>query len=409
MSLPTCLVVYDRGSASAVAVLSAARGVCEVVFLRLRREDAAASELWGIPEDARVVDAVGLSEDDVCELAATLRPDGVAAFNDYRLHLAARIAERCGLPFHSPKTVPALTDKYLQRTLLNAAGVPSPRARLVRGVDDAVAAVADVGLPAVLKPRNGAGSVDTARVDSLGQCRTHIAEFRARGSGDLVLEELLTGDPSVAGEHWGDFVSVESVVRGEDVQTVCVTSKLPLAPPFRETGHVLPCTLSERDQAAAAAVAVAALRALGVRHGVTHTEIKLTPTGPRVIEVNGRLGGYVPVLLRRAAGFDLVRTVLRLAVDEPVTVPALVWKRMEFAYLPAPPVAARTLVSWNDVRPRDLPGIRSIELRSRPGRTLDWRDGTASSIALVHGTATTHDEILASLAELNARWNVVYG
>ncbi|MEU4777161.1 ATP-grasp domain-containing protein [Micromonospora sp. NPDC023633] len=408
MSLPTCLIVYDRGSASAVTVLSAARDVCDVVFLRMRHEDAAAADMWAIPENVRVVDAVGLSEDEICDLAATLSPDGVAAFNDNWLHLAARIAQRCGLSFHSPATVPALTDKFLQRTLLNAAAVPSPQARLVRTVDDAVAALAEVGLPAVLKPRNGAGSVDTARIESLGQCRSYVAEFVARGTGDFVLEELLTGDPSVAGECWGDYVSVESVVQGEDVQTVCVTSKLPLAPPFRETGHVLPCTLSERDQAAAAEVASAALRALGVRHGVTHTEIKLTPTGPHVIEVNGRLGGYVPVLLRRASGFDLVRTVLRLATGDRVTVPALVWKRVEFAYLLAPPVEAKTLVSWNDVRPRDVGGIRSIELRSKPGRALDWRDGTANSIGLVHGTATTHEAILASLTELNERLNVVY-
>jgi biotin carboxylase len=69
-------------------------------------------------------------------------------------------------------------------------------------------------------------------------------------------------------------------------------------------------------------LATAATKALSVRTGFLDTEIKLTPSGPRVIEVNGRLGGGLPDLLQQAAGFDLLRWTLRAALGEPVTVGA---------------------------------------------------------------------------------------
>ena len=63
-------------------------------------------------------------------------------------------------------------------------------------------------------------------------------------------------------------------------------------------------------------LATAALRALGVRTGGFHTEIKLTPDGPRVIEVNGRLGGGVPEMLLQASGESLMRLSMRVALGE---------------------------------------------------------------------------------------------
>jgi len=62
-------------------------------------------------------------------------------------------------------------------------------------------------------------------------------------------------------------------------------------------------------------LATAATKALRVRTGFLHTEIKVTPSGPRVIEVNGRLGGGLPNLLQQAAGFDLLRALGR----DPIT------------------------------------------------------------------------------------------
>lgn len=55
--------------------------------------------------------------------------------------------------------------------------------------------------------------------------------------------------------------------------------------------------------------------ALGIRTGLTHTELRLTPTGPRVVEVNGRLGGdFIPLLGALATGVDLVAAACDIAL-----------------------------------------------------------------------------------------------
>ena len=67
-------------------------------------------------------------------------------------------------------------------------------------------------------------------------------------------------------------------------------------------------------------MASAAIEALDVHSGCLHTEIKLTPEGPRVIEVNGRIGGGVPEMLYRAAGVKIVELTLQLALGESIVI-----------------------------------------------------------------------------------------
>ena len=50
--------------------------------------------------------------------------------------------------------------------------------------------------------------------------------------------------------------------------------------------------------------------------GGSHTEVKLTPDGPRVIEVNGRLGGGIPEMLFQASGESIMRLSMRIALGE---------------------------------------------------------------------------------------------
>jgi len=65
-------------------------------------------------------------------------------------------------------------------------------------------------------------------------------------------------------------------------------------------------------------LASTAIEALGVSIGCLHSEIKLTPDGPRVIELNGRIGGGVPEMLLDATGVDLMQIALRLALGEEI-------------------------------------------------------------------------------------------
>ncbi|KJY28502.1 hypothetical protein VR44_25210, partial [Streptomyces katrae] len=227
--MPVLAVVFDRGSAGSVEILASARKLCSVVFVCDEDLPGSAGAAARLAEVARVLDVTGLSPGQRHAALRALDPDGITTFSEYRLAATAELAQACGLTFHPPHVAAVLVDKERQRTRLREAGVQSTRCVAVRTAAQVPAALAEVGLPAVVKPRSGAGSVDTCRVDSAGQAMAVAEEFLAGGGAEFVLEEYLEGDPDAAGPGFGDYVSVESVSSGGAVRHVCVTGKLPLA------------------------------------------------------------------------------------------------------------------------------------------------------------------------------------
>ncbi|MFI8350673.1 acetyl-CoA carboxylase biotin carboxylase subunit family protein [Streptomyces sp. NPDC085596] len=410
--LPVLLLVHDQGSAAPMRVLAAARGLCRVVLLCEPGDPRLEAGLRSVAGHAEIADMTGLDDEAVCRLAVGLGPAGVITFSERRLRLTALVAAACRLPFHSPEIVDALTDKFRQRRVLEDSGVQHTRSALLRDPGSVTGALGFVGLPAVLKPRFGAGSVDTCLVRSERECRSRLAEF-TEGHGpaarrDFVLEEYLPGDPGQAGPGVGDYVSVESVVVDGEPRTVAVTGKPPLVPPFRETGHILPAPVTPALAADIVRLERQAVRALGVRSGVTHTEIKLTPDGPRIIEVNGRLGGHVAEIVQRTYGYDLVAAALRLALGLSVADPrpslaAASPGRVGFQYMLVPPEGSQR--TGRTVPVEDLarvPGVDLVDVPEAAGRPAHWRAGTAGALGVVYGSAPDHAGLRAVLDELRA-------
>ncbi len=377
-------VVYDLGSATPLEIRTAAGRACEVEFVGDSTRPHVAAAADGIRRFAGFTDLAGLDAEGRLKAVEALAPDGVVTFSEYRLGETAEYAAALGLPGHSAETVALLTDKLAQRRTLAAV---SPVG--FAGAGDVDAALAATGLPAVLKPRRGAGSAGTVRVDTAEELRGALSELPV---DDYLLEQLLTGDPAVAGAGWGDYVSVESVHTPAGSRQVCVTGKFPLDG-FRETGMLLPSTLSEVDTDAVLALDAAATAALGLRHGLTHTEIKLTPGGPRIIEVNGRLGGYVPGILKQATGIDLVRVALQVALGLEPRLPEPRWAGVTYQRFLTPGedgVLAR--VDGADEL-ASLPGVQRVDLRARAGDRVDRRAGTQALLGVVHGIAPDHDTL----------------
>ncbi|MFY4718757.1 ATP-grasp domain-containing protein [Streptomyces sp. LaBMicrA B280] len=251
----------------------------------------------------------------VRELAATAQIAGVLSSSEYFVVTAAEVAARLGLPGPAADAVQACRDKTTQRRLLAGAGVPVPAFTEVGEVAEAVDAAARLGLPVVVKPVQGSGSVGVRLCASLGEVADHAgallsATVNERGLAAptwILVESYLTGR---------EF-SVE-VVGHEAVVTVAKHIGPP--PVFVETGHDLPADLPPRRRDALTACAVAAVRALGLGWGAAHVELRLDGDTPRVIEVNPRLaGGMIPELVRRACGIDLITAQVRAAVGLPVT------------------------------------------------------------------------------------------
>ncbi len=69
------------------------------------------------------------------------------------------------------------------------------------------------------------------------------------------------------------------------------------------------------ERAALTAAAEAAISAVGLDHGVVHTELRMTSAGPRIIEINPRpAGNQITELIRLVTGVDLPRVAVELAL-----------------------------------------------------------------------------------------------
>ncbi|MFD9403926.1 acetyl-CoA carboxylase biotin carboxylase subunit family protein [Streptomyces sp. NPDC060011] len=342
--------------------------------------------------------------------ASQWRPDGLLAFSERVAADTHAAAFELGLPATEATAVDRLRSKYQQRVRMAESGIPTPRFQTADSLQQLRTAVDIVGLPAVLKPVVGVGSAATYPVDETtdlpGLWRTAEREYlrdpRGNGRMAFVLEERLSGRNQHRDPRYGDQASVESIVQAGQVRHMTVSAKLPLARHFRESGDITPSSLPPHLVNELKATATAAIGALELDHCAVHTEFKLTPDGPRVIEVNGRIGGGVTQLLHYSAAYDVVGELAAVATGDRV---ARLPRQSRYAaqFLPQPPHTATHVV--RAPLPEDLmalPGVVSAEVFSRAGERTDWRRGTSARLARVFAVAEGAEALLATNTELNS-------
>lgn len=296
------------------------------------------------------------------------RLDGIFTVSEDAIELTATIAALLELPGQAPSTIPAFRDKLVQRETLGAAGVPGPPFARISAPADVEAALGRVPLPAILKPARGSGGALTYVVGESGQLADLVVEATGQvnstgGAVDpgtaFILESLLAGTDRHPIPGFAPYVSVETLATGGTYHHVAVTDRFPVSPPALETGMLLPSCLTAPVQQEVVDTAGAALRALRFAHGVAHTEVMLTADGPRIIEVNARIGGALPYLFPMVGDMDLVEQAARIAIGiEPRTEPNFRGHAVFIA--PQHPVGARVESVDGLDEIRGLPGVRAV-------------------------------------------------
>jgi biotin carboxylase len=276
-----------------------------------------AEPTWQRPylDDWQVVD---FADDDAVIKALTnlAVPDsGVLTWDETVLEVTAVAAEKLSLRHMSARSAARCRDKYQTRGLLAEAGLSAVRYGLAHSTEEAEQIAESLGFPVVVKPRALAGSVGVAMAADTAQLRAAFelatgAEYATLPTGHgILVEEYLDGPE----------ISVESVVQDGTATCVHVVRKrLGFAPHFEEVGHLVTNWATEPWAEEVRDLVVAAHRVLGVELGVTHTELRLTPAGPRIVELNGRLGGdLIPYAAWLASGIDMVAAAANLALGQP--------------------------------------------------------------------------------------------
>ncbi|MFD7921590.1 acetyl-CoA carboxylase biotin carboxylase subunit family protein [Streptomyces sp. NPDC059740] len=378
---PRLAVVVGSGSASVREVLRYGADIAEpvLVFDAADSGDVSLSGLRAMLEDE--VECVGYGTDDpagLLELHGRAPLSAITTFAEDKIRLTAEIAALLSLPYHSPEVAHTLTDKAAQRAALARAGLGIGFGA-AEDAAEAVELVRQLGVECVVKPRTGAGSRHTYAVRP--QDADSLYDLPAELFPAVVEARLETGRHPRS-ELLADVVSVETVFSGGRPRHLGVSGRFRLAEPFRETGMVFPSQLPEPLLAEVFDVATRALAGVGVTTGATHTELKLTPDGPRVVEINGRLGGDVGRLTELSTGTNAVELVLRavcgLSVEAPLPT------AVAGVAMLVPPVEATRLDSRVPARElRAVDGVVAVDVHTRPGDRVDYRTGWWAHVACV--------------------------
>ena len=283
------------------------------------------------------------------------RIDGICTFVELSAPLTARLCNHYGAEGHSISAVTLARDKHLTRKAVSStrstAKYASRNFLIKMGtVAELMEAAEQVGFPAVLKPVSGAASLGVQKVSSMKELlstyeivRNLVSELVV-SSGALerkvkMIDEVKSAieDSSNCASLSNTAIILEEYISGQevDIDVVMYEREITFAevsdngptvePYFGETYNCCPSLLPSHDQAELIEMARSIIcDALGFNSGVFHIEGKLSPNGPRLIEVNCRMGGgpIRSVHLTRSK-VDLVVEQILIAVGLPAFPPAL--------------------------------------------------------------------------------------
>jgi biotin carboxylase len=407
-------VVHDLGSAGVLDIIAALEGFAIPVFVCPESQHIQQPKQL-MAEFGILCDITGMNLQEAAKCIGEQAPEGIVTFSEYQLERTAQLAERLGFPFHSPHRIEYLTRKHVQREILNASGVSSVPTRLVRDEGTALRALEEVGAPAVFKPDRGSGSRSVYLIENTEDLIRACSEIFPPGAASddvepFVLEQQI---PNASPEFpWGDYVSVESAIHNGEISHIAVTGKFPLAEPFRETGSFLPADLPDSMHDMVLKITSRAIQALMIQHGLCHTEIKLSPQGPQVIEVNGRLGGRIHELLYRAKGINSIEIAARIALGDETALHTAIqstYQSISFLYAKVPHRQATKLLNVRGVE--KLQGrheISRVVVHQNVGDHLDWRSGRLGNIYVCYGSTQTHKELADLIVDIEQTVQVTY-
>jgi len=374
----------------------------------------AGSDRCHVLEDPWRDGAIPLRYEDPYGAAATIveyaenHPlDAIIAIGDKPTIPAAIACEALGIPYHQPFAAFACHDKYEFRSLLERAGVPVPAFCRLPVQGQPPSTPPGIAFPCVLKPLSLSASRGVIRADNaegfaaaFGRIRALLADpdilrMQDESAGWILVEQYLEGSEA----------ALEGIMDRGRLQTLALFDKPdPLEGPyFEETIYVTPSRLPEAVQAEITEGVAQAARAVGLSHGPIHAEVRLTPQGPRVLEVAARpIGGLCARALRFENGWSLEELIIRHALGEPVERVRREDAASGVMMIPVPAAGVLEAVR-GEAEARAVPGVEDIQITAKLKQKLvPWPEGS-SYLGFIFARRPSPGEVEAALREAHRR------
>jgi len=243
----------------------------------------------------------------------------IVGVDDDTTLLAAMGSAALGLPHNSVESVLATRNKHLMRELLAKAGIPSPDFWLFSTDDDPEELAGEVSFPCVVKPLSLSASQGVIRADDGGQFVEAFRRLVALQEDPEIKARLgpTAGKVLVEGFIPGPEFALEGLLVGGELKVLALFDKPdPMEGPFfEETLYITPSRWPAAVQEELAGCTARTARALGLREGPVHAELRINDRGPWILEIAARsIGGLCSRTLRFGTGLSLEELILRHAL-----------------------------------------------------------------------------------------------
>ena len=283
-----------------------------------------------------------LDQEQVLHLARHEQIHGILTVaSEVAAPTVAYVAQQLHLPAYSLQAAETIANKFRLRTFLQEKNLSAIRFAKLETEADIPAALARVPLPAMVKPLLASGSRGIRKITSEADLRATLPQAVAQSYRYVgaLLEEFMPG------EAYG----AEALIAGGKIALLTLSRKF-VNEWFVTTGHLLPAVLPKETEALIITLLEKTVAALALSNGALDVDLVLSPAGPEIIEMGGRLGGNnLAELVSLHTGTDWVEQVIKLALAEPLQLDKAVSRR---------PVAVHLAGSE---RPGKLKQIRRFE------------------------------------------------
>ena len=324
--------------------------------------------------------------------AAKHNIDGVMTLaTDMPMRTVAAVAEKLHLVGISPQTAINATDKSVMRECLLSAGVPVPKFFKASNEDEFISAVSKFEDSFIVKPCDSSGSRGICLVNDRNDRQAALSAFQRALSfshnGAVMIEEYMQGPE----------VSVETITIDGQTHIIQITDKITTgAPRFVELGHTQPSRLSDLTTKNIKSIAEAAISAIGIENGPSHTEIIVTDEGAKIVELGARLGGdcIATHLVPLSTGVNMVEACIKIALGEKPDITKKYSMGSAIRYMPQTPGIIKDIKGTQCAA--NVQGVQQISFVCGIGSKVSEIDSSNSRIGFIIAQGKNADE-----AEIN--------
>ncbi|MGD8642573.1 MAG: ATP-grasp domain-containing protein [Gammaproteobacteria bacterium] len=353
----------------------------------------------GFDDPAATVEAI-------VQAAARQPYTAIMAADDLAVEIAARAAQRLGLPHNPPEAVHFTRWKHKARRVLKDAGLPVPDHRVLALQDIQPQTLPTINYPCVIKPLNLSASRGVIRVNNNDELISAAATlqdivadlYEDEARHHVLLEQYIDG-PEIA---------LEGFLRNGRLLPIAVFDKPDLlqGPYFEETYYVTPSRHSPELINQAINIVEQACHVYGLQTGPIHAELRLHNNEPWIIEIAARtIGGECARLLEYASGFSLESLVIQYALGRDPDITNFD-RAAGVLMIPTPRAGILRRVEGT-LRAQKIPGIDAVHIAIREGHELKTLPHGASYLGFMFASAESPQEVETALRHAHNELNIV--